>query len=501
MRAKYLPVVVLNEESFQFMEGVLMSAFDLSEELRDCNFGDKRLNKRARKVIDAMGQKPNVSIPAALGGRADIEACYRLMDNARVTAEKVLQPHCEATYKRVQREDFVLIVQDTTEIDLTRPEQQVRGAGPMECEARRGAFFHPSVAFNYAGVALGLVGHKAWIREGLNTKSDLEKSKERRKTPIEEKESFRWIAGLEAAKRTALACPETICVCVGDSESDIYELFVAHTKCDTSNLQLLVRAGQSRNTTDKEDWKEQVRKQPKIGTQSVCIRAREKKVEARTSARTGSRNARTAKLEIRKAIIQVARPVNATAKLPKYEPVNVVLCEETNPPVGEKPISWMLVTTLPIETDEDVQRVIRFYCIRWQIEVYFRTLKSGCRIEYRRFEAIDRVFNCLAFLSIVAWRLMYICHMGRACPDIDCEVIFEPSEWKSVYATLGMKFPETGCPSLNNVVRAIARLGGFMDRPKNEPGTQTLWVGLQRCYDLSNAWNAFGPGAKNFSTD
>lgn len=129
----------------------------------------------------------------------------------------------------------------------------------------------------------------------------------------------------------------------------------------------------------------------------------------------------------------------------------------------------MLVTSLPIETDEDVQRVIRSYCIRWQIEVFFRTLKSGCRIEYRRFESIDRIFNCLAFLSIVAWRFMYICHIGRECPDIDCEVIFEPSEWKSVYATLGIKLPEIGCPNLNEVVRAIARLGGFIDRPKTSP--------------------------------
>jgi hypothetical protein len=109
------------------------------------------------------------------------------------------------------------------------------------------------------------------------------------------------------------------------------------------------------------------------------------------------------------------------------------------------------------------------------------------------------VLNCLAFYAVVAWRLMYICHMGRECPDMDCEAIFEPSEWKSVYVTLGIELPAHGCPRLNDVVRAIARLGGFMDRPKNQPGTQTLWVGLQRCYDLSTAWNAFGPGSKNFS--
>ena len=101
---------------------------------------------------------------------------------------------------------------------------------------------------------------------------------------------------------------------------------------------------------------------------------------------------------------------------------------------------------------------------------------------------------------MVAWRVMFVCHLGRDCPEMDCEVIFETSEWKSVYSVLGRKIPEQGCPSLNEVVRAIAQLGGFIDRPKDNPGTQTLWVGLQRAYDLSNAWNCFGPGAKNFST-
>ena len=106
-----------------------------------------------------------------------------------------------------------------------------------------------------------------------------------------------------------------------------------------------------------------------------------------------------------------------------------------------------------------------------QIEVFFRTLKSSCRIEQRRFDEIDRVLNCVAFYCIVAWRLMYICHLGRECPDMDCEIIFEPSEWKSVYVTLGIPLPAEGCPKLNEVVRAIARLGGFIDRPKNDPGT------------------------------
>lgn len=261
------------------------------------------------------------------------------------------------------------------------------------------------------------------------------------------------------------------------------------------------RAGQTRNTSDGQDWTEQVRKTAAIGNQIVTIRARKAKNEAVKSARGRTREGRTAELEIRKATIELCRPVHGDPRLPATITVNVVLCEEMDPPEGSDAISWMLVTTLEIETDEDVQRVISAYCVRWQIEVYFRTLKSGCRIERRRFEELDRVLNCVAFYSVVAWRLMYVCHLGRECPEIECEVIFETSEWKSVYSILGEELPSAGCPSLNELVRAIARLGGFMDRPKNHPGTQTLWIGLQRTYDLSNAWNAFGPGSKKISPD
>ena len=261
------------------------------------------------------------------------------------------------------------------------------------------------------------------------------------------------------------------------------------------------RAGQTRNTSDGQDWTEQVRKTAAIGNQIVTIRARKAKNEAVKSARGRTREGRTAELEIRKATIELCRPVHGDPRLPATITVNVVLCEEMDPPEGSDAISWMLVTTLEIETDEDVQRVISAYCVRWQIGVYFRTLKSGCRIERRRFEELDRVLNCVAFYSVVAWRLMYVCHLGRECPEIECEVIFETSEWKSVYSILGKELPSAGCPSLNELVRAIARLGGFMDRPKNHPGTQTLWIGLQRTYDLSNAWNAFGPGSKKNSPD
>ena len=75
-----------------------------------------------------------------------------------------------------------------------------------------------------------------------------------------------------------------------------------------------------------------------------------------------------------------------------------------------------------------MELVVAYYCQRWGIETYFKTLKSGCRVEERQFEYLDRELNCLAVYSLAAWRIQMLCRLGRTCPDLDCEVIFEPSE-------------------------------------------------------------------------
>jgi hypothetical protein len=418
-----------------------------------------------------------------------------------VTPDKIIDPHVRATYSRVNECDVALLVQDTTELDLTRPKQQVQGAGPMDGEDRRGAFFHPLLAVNADGVPLGLCGIQCWTRDSISRDPPNKKVVKREATPIEQKESYRWLIGLQAANQTAHACPRTTCVCTGDSEADIYELYALAQKLrsEQDNLHLLVRAGQNRATEHGELWTEVARSAPVIATQTIHIRSRVAKIGNGKSARSKSRDARTAEVQIRARAIEVRRPDHLT-HLPKKMTLRVVLVEESSPPENEDPIRWLLITTLPIDSEIQIQAVIHYYCLRWQIEVFFRTLKSGCRIEYRRFEKLDRIFNCLALLAVVAWRVMYVTYMGRACADIDCEIIFEPSEWKSVYAILGRPIPRHGCPKLQEVIRAIAMLGGFVNRPRNHPGTQTVWTGLQRCYDLSNAWNTFGPGAKNFLT-
>lgn len=477
-----------------------MTACDLRDEFVGCDFGDARLSSRIIEMANVFQDNPGRSIPSAFVTRADWEACYRFFDNDSVKPGLIIQPHIEATYERLKERNVALFVQDTTELDLTRPKQQVQGAGPMDCESRRGAFMHPLIAFDSDGVPLGLAGLQHWTRDEISHASPAKKKSTREHTPIEKKESNRWLVGLQQTKDASIACPQTKCICIGDSESDIYELYALTQtlQAEHSNLHLLVRAGQDR-ATEHGLWTQVARMAPLVATQTIHIRARTAKVDINRSSRAKSREARSAEVQIRAGTVEVHRPDHLN-HLPRKLRLNVVLVEETDCPEGEDPIRWLLVTTLPIDTEELIQTIIRYYCLRWQIEVYFRTLKSGCRVEYRRFENVDRLMNCVTLLAVVAWRVMYITYIGRNCPDMDCEAVFEPSEWKSVYAILRREIPIKGCPKLQDIVRAIAMLGGFVDRPSNHPGTQSLWIGLQRCYDLSNAWDTFGPGRKKIST-
>ena len=464
------------------------------DEMTAVDFGDERLDARVATLLSALGSRPNLSIPAACGGRAEMQAAYRFFDNEKVTFEKVLEPHIQRTRERVAEQRVVLLVQDTSEIDLTRPEQEVAGVGDLD-GSRRGFLLHEMQAFTPEGTPLGTTWAEILNRtEGVSHASAAEKREQRKRLPIEEKESLRWLTGLRQARALAQHTPGTQCICIADSEADIYELFAEARGAQP--VHWLIRACQDRALEgDTPHVRDQVLATPMLYEVELLIRGRQAKTAVEDRARRQNRQTRQAKVQVRAATLTLRPPSRIDRKLPPIT-VNVVLVREPSPPPGEPPVEWLLVTTLPIDTPEQVRTIVEYYCVRWNIEVFFRTLKSGCRIERRRFEHVNRVLPCLALCLIVAWRTLFVCRMGRECPDLDCEAIFEPSEWKAVWMAVHRKKPSRKAPRLSEMVHLIASLGGYVERPKSEPGAQTLWIGLQRMYDLAWAWEVFGPDAK-----
>jgi len=491
------------------------------EEMEQATFDDERLSARLTKLLSDFGERPQVSIPAACGGHREMTAAYRFFDNERVTPEKVLQPHFERTRQRMAQQSVVLLVQDTTELNLTRPQQQVEGAGPLQSPSQRGALLHPLEAFTEDGTPLGAVWAKMWTRDEEPVAPTRKAKRQwRRKAPIDAKESFCWLEGLRATREAAQQVPQTTCVCIADSEADVYELF-AEPRGNTP-VHWLIRAAQqyrllvSADEADSPSPAESSGNQPAgpetsaaarqirtaveaaavLFTKEVSVRGRQQAIPCKTGVRDQPRESRKAQVEVRATTVTLCPPPRAESPLPAVT-INVVLVRETDPPADDVPVEWLLLTTLPIDDAEQVRKIVQYYAVRFMIEVLFRVLKSGCRVEERRFEHIDRLLPCVAVYLIVAWRTLMVCRLGQSCPELNCEAIFEPAEWKSVWMAVKRQPPPAEPPKLGSMIRLIAQLGGYINRPgrKDPPGPQTVWLGLQRTRDLAWAWTTFGPGA------
>jgi hypothetical protein len=124
--------------------------------------------------------------------------------------------------------------------------------------------------------------------------------------------------------------------------------------------------------------------------------------------------------------------------------------------------------------------LIDWYRARWEVEIFFHVLKNGCRIEALQLSAIDRLERALALFMIVAWRIAYLMRLGRTCPDLDAALFFDPDEIRGAYLLTKERVPDRP-PRLNEVLRLIARLGGFLARKGDgEPGAKAIWTGLQQ---------------------
>jgi hypothetical protein len=467
-------------------------------ETATANFGDKRLDRRYRIVLDAMSQKPSLKFPAACKARAEVAGAYRLLDNEKVEDRKVLAPHRDATMTRIRQEPVVLIPQDTTELDLTRPHEYMAGAGPLNDTSRVGICNHVLLAETPEGVPLGLVGATIWARDPVAFEKDAQqKREERRAKSIEEKESMRWLEGYRISCQVAREAPDTKIVSISDSEGDIFECLVeGQPEEGVIKAEWIVRACQDRAVVD-DDGNRKIKAKlietaastPVLRRITLEVRQREAKSKDDRKRRQ-ARQARTAEMTVQAARVKLRAPYRLGAKLENVY-VNVVLVRELNPPVGEEPIEWVLLTSLPIDTTDEVLLVIQYYCRRWTIEVFFKILKSGCKVEESQLEKAERFQPYLMLCMIVAWRIQYLMMLGRECPDLPCDIAFDDDEWQAAYAMVKKAPPPPKPPTLKEMTRMIGSLGGHMGRKGDgEPGPKAMWVGLQRLTDIAEGWRA-----------
>jgi hypothetical protein len=455
-------------------------------EFGDVGLGDKRRRARLMQIASALGRRPSVSLPqAANGDEAVLKGMYRFFDNDCVKHEAILEGHVRATVDRLQGQDTILAVQDSTEVYWTHGAEGLGTLRSGRSGAKKaGCVVHTTMAFTPERVPVGLLQQQLLRRLGPPRLGD------HPQRPIADKESQKWLTSLEAVRSAHEASPTTHFVSVGDREADLYDLFLVERP---AGVDLLIRARSNRLVAHPERklWDYVVAAQVSA-TVAIQVTQRE------------DRPARTAHLKVRWREVTLSAPKPRSAEPRTAEPrprvsVWAVLAREESPPQGAEPIEWMLLTTMPLGSVEEALRCLSWYTCRWGIEIWHKVLKSGCQIEARELQTAERLLRCLAVYSVVAWYILYATMLARHIPNQACTVLLDEDQWQALYCVIHKTArPPDQPPTLRQAVRWIARLGGFIGRKADgEPGITALWQGLQRLFDMTVMYRTLRPALAN----
>lgn len=443
------------------------------EEFGAADLGDARRTARLVTLARQLARSPHCSFPQALS-QAQLKAAYRFFDNDGVDTDGILSAHIGQTLGRMRDLPVVLAVQDSTEYNLTHlPATQ--GVGYCSHRHVRGFFMHSMLALTPEGLPLGVLGLKTWARP----LAQLGKRAQRKTLPVRQKESVKWIEGLEHMTALSAHCPTTQIVGVCDREADMYDLFVAER---AGRVDWLVRAAWNRGVDHPEKYLwEAMQSIPQMGTMQLRVPAR------------GAVAERTAGLSIRCAPVRIRPPRSRKGKGLAEVEVYVVWAIETMPPEGIEPIEWMLLSSVPTHTVEQALERLSWYARRWTIETWHRVLKSGCQIEARQFGDVQRFMRATALFAVISWRILYATLLGRLDADISCEVLLQRFEWQALYCrTHGTTTPPPQPPTLGQAILWIARLGGYLGRKRDRPpGTTVMWRGFLALHETSQMYLIF----------
>lgn len=468
-----------------------------AEELADIDLGDKRLKARLMKMCDRFSEAPESPINQACADWAETKAAYRFFQNENVEADEILAAHRRKTAQRASEHKRVLAIQDTSYFVYTS-HPRTEGLGKLSVKKGKnveriycnGLMMHTSLAVSMEGLPLGLLDQKIFSRKLRPQKAAGKGKQIGDPLPVEEKESYRWLEALINTKE-ALGDTEVITVC--DREADFYDFFKLS---DRMGAAVLVRATANRTVNRKSRYAEKdvvklwdhVLQQPETGSYTIAIPKRAKTKHCK------ARKARTATVTVRFGSFRFNPPRNHT----KHD--NEQLCDidmyavyvlEPNPPDGEDPVEWMLLTNLPVRSFDEAYEKVLWYCLRWRIEMYFKVLKSGFRVEACRLGYAARLVKYLTVMSIVAWRLFMITLIARTNPSTPCTKLLAEHEWRVLFLKVNRnkELPKK-TPTIGEVVIWIARMGGFLARKGDgPPGTIALWRGWKRLADLTEGWN------------
>jgi hypothetical protein len=459
----------------------------VADEFAYAQLGDERRTRRLQVVATSWSEAPDRSVLQASKSAAEAEGAYRFLNNGGFTYVAIVEAHVEQTYERIAEEQTVIVAHDTTEVEYAgevRREglSRIRGGG-------QGFLAHVALAVAGDGSRrpLGTVAFKPWVRTGARRS----KKNGRRVTGSEyakltDKESARWG---ETVREVSLRARGASLIHVMDREADAYPLL---TQLQTQGHRFTVRLCKDRVVrTDEHDdaattelIKGAARKLQGIFDQEVPIARRAGTPMPRRSF--GPREARVARLQFAATTLQIKRPRYLTDE-PQWLTMNVVHVRETDTPPDADPVEWLLATSEPIETEEQIKAVVEQYRTRWVIEELFKALKTGCAIEQRQHESYETLLKMVAICLPIAWRLLLLRTLARGKPGEPATAALTPVQVRVLCACSKMKLPPA--PTVHQAFEAIALLGGH-HRSNGDPGWLVLGRGLEYLLTLERGWTA-----------
>ncbi|BDI33712.1 IS4 family transposase [Capsulimonas corticalis] len=457
-------------------------------EIQGTKFGDERFRRVMGETLEAKFSQPNVSF-STMCGNALRQSAGRLLRHPETNATDLLEGHRQATLQRCLGEKTIVVAQDTSSYNYST-HYATEGLGPInDSKKAMGIHQHSALAMTPDRLPLGVVEAHFWARP-------LEKqaAAQRRKKPIEEKESHRW---LRTAKHVEQLFEPHLrqggeVVVVADREADIFDLLAQER---ASGLELIIRAAHPRTVKvmdgevmDGEvmDRSEGATKEPAYC--SLLVAAQQGNVLGHYTLRVPGRTQaqdRDATMEMRHCRVEVQPPKAGVGHEEKAVPIQVVSAREIVPEGDpHAPLEWIMITTVNVIDMASARRVLDLYTCRWEIERFHFTLKSGCQAERLQMDDLDTLCNTLSLYLVVAWRLLYVTHLARVMPEIRADQIMDTTE----LAILNQQ-SRTPITTISQVVTAIAQLGGFEPYKGGPlPGVKVLWNGLRKLDSMAAGW-------------
>lgn len=439
-----------------------------SQDMQNVNFHSPRLESRLAHALDALTQHPGESILGATGSRSQAKATYNMLGNKNFSIVEVKKNYAIETSKRMSDFETVLLPQDTTTNNLNS-HKKTENLGWCD-EFNRGVLVHTCMAVTVEGVPLGVLSQKIYTREQRKDESHSKEEKKRR--PIEEKESYRWLETMIEANKLVPTNVNAIHIC--DREGDFYEFY---SQALTSNCKFIVRVVQNRIIEEHKKAFDYIKTVPSCGSITVNIPR---------DTRNGLK-ARSATLEVRYASITFSKPKTRKEEhLVSEITATMVHIVENNQLTGIEPIEWFLLTTETVGTLKDAIRIVQYYVQRWKIERFHFVLKSGCQVEKVQERTFERQSVLISLYTMVAIYIMALTYMAREAPDTLCNAMFDEDEWKILYcaANKTKQIPQEPY-TLKEAVQYLSKLGAFSGAPSDgDPGAKVIWRGLDRLFTL-----------------